>query len=445
MAGVKVVLLTAPSPEPLGGPLLGLQSVAAALLTRGHDVAALDPAAALFGHDLDWVASEVERLSPDVVGMGLYTRWAWHGYRLAERLAGRDWLLVAGGPHATAAPEEPLRFGFNTVVTGEGESAFADLLENLERGEQPPCIVSAPAIADLDLLPFPHLAAHLFDPAWYGATEAGAAGLMLSRGCPARCTFCANHVTGRRLRRRSPASAVAELNACHALTGARFIPFWDDAFTAHAGRTLALCAALEHDLGFDLQFSAVTRATMVNPKVLAAMRRAGCVQITFGVESGDLGTLRAIRKGISPAAVVRALNWAKEAGLRTACTFMFGFPGETPRQLENTLRFMERIAPLADAFGANGVVVPLPGTPLYDQFHAAYGFTSWWLREELNSYQPFPPLTDFPAFYRRYTHDPHLDIDFFHYSTEMRTMIAACLKFKGEHNLRRMGLLPPCP
>jgi radical SAM superfamily enzyme YgiQ (UPF0313 family) len=437
------VLLTAPSPEPLAGPLLGFQCVGAALLGRGHDVAVLDPAAAHFRHDAGWIESEVDRLAPDVVGMGLFTRWAWHGYRLAQRLARPGRLLVAGGPHATARPEEPLRFGFDTVVAGEGEVAFADVVESYGRGERPPRIVAAPAIAELDALPFPHLAARLFDPAWYGSAETGTAGLMLSRGCPARCTFCANHVTGRRLRWRSPASVVAELNACHALTGARFIPFWDDAFTAHAGRLLALCAALERDLDFPLQFSAVTRATMVKPNVLAAMRRAGCLQITFGVESGDREVLRAIRKGISPGAVVRALTWAKEAGLRTACTFMFGFPGETPRQLENTLRFMERIAPLVDAFGAHGVVVPLPGTPIYDDFHTTYGFTDWWLREELSRYQPYPPLADFEGFYRRYIHDPHLDLDFFHYSAETRATIAACLKFKGDHNLRRMGLLTP--
>jgi hypothetical protein len=95
---VRVLLLTAPSPEPLNGPLLGLQCVAAALLGRGHEVAVLDPAAAHFDRDADWIESEVERLAPDVVGMGLFTRWAWHGYRLAERLAKRGWLLVEVSP-----------------------------------------------------------------------------------------------------------------------------------------------------------------------------------------------------------------------------------------------------------------------------------------------------------------------------------------------------------
>ena len=166
----------------------------------------------------------------------------------------------------------------------------------------------------------------------------------------------------------------------------------------------------------------------------------GVLKVRVSRLAEDFEVLQAIGKRISPTVVVRALTWAKEAGLRTACTFMFGFPGETTRQLENTLRLMERIAPMVDAFGAHGVVVPFPGTPIYNQFHAAYGFTEWWLREELSNYKPYPPLADFAAFYERYVHDPHLDFDFFHYSAETRAMIEACLKFKGEHNLRRMEI-----
>ena len=90
---------------------------------------------------------------------------------------------------------------------------------------------------------------------------------------------------------------------------------------------------------------------------------------------------------------MRALEHAKDAGLSTACNFMLGFPQETPAALERTLRFMERIAPLTDTFSTLGVVVPFPGTPLYDDFHADYGFSDWWLRDDHATYRPFPPST----------------------------------------------------
>jgi radical SAM superfamily enzyme YgiQ (UPF0313 family) len=139
---------------------------------------------------------------------------------------------------------------------------------------------------------------------------------------------------------------------------------------------------------------------------------------------------------------VRALEWAKEEGLVTACNFMLGFPQETPVELERTLRFMERIAPLVDAFSTMGVVVPFPGTPIYEEYHLLNGFTNWWLRPEYSRYSPPPPMDDMDRYYRYYIDDANLELDFFRYSPQMRQSIQECLRFKAEHNLERMGLLP---
>jgi hypothetical protein len=87
------------------------------------------------------------------------------------------------------------------------------------------------------------------------------------------------------------------------------------------------------------------------------------------------------------------------------------------------------------------VLVPFPGTPLYEDFHADYGFSDWWLRADHATYRPFPPLDDLAAFRRHYVDDANLELDFFRYSPEQRELIRACLRFKGEHNLRQMGLL----
>jgi radical SAM superfamily enzyme YgiQ (UPF0313 family) len=267
-------------------------------------------------------------------------------------------------------------------------------------------------------------------------------GILTSRGCPARCTFCANYVTGRLFRYRRPESVVREILAWHDGWGTTFFPFWDDAFSVNPRRLSELCAAFERDLDFPFSFGAITRANLVNPDVLGMMKRAGLVHVNFGVESGDDAILKAIKKGVKTEQVVRALTWAKEAGLSTACNFMLGFPQESEEALERTLRFMERIAPLTDTFSTLGVVVPFPGTPIYDQYHTEYGFTDWWLREEYGRYTPPPPVEDRKAFYRYYTDDTNLELDFFRYSPGMRDLIRVCLRFKAEHNLEVMGLLP---
>jgi len=442
-ASTRVLIVNPPSPEQLGAPLLGLQYVAASLLAEGHEVRVIDAAARHLRLSEDEIVSEADAFGPDVVGVSLFTRWVWHAYRLVERLRGRVPLLVAGGAHTTVRPEEVLAHGFDVAVVGEAEHAFPALVEQLERGERPAGVVGGGLVEDLDALPFPQAAQHLFEPSWYDAAgrEVIPGGILTSRGCPARCTFCANYVTGRTFRYRSSESVVAEVNAYHSRYGTTFFPCWDDALTANRVRLYELCAVLEERCEFPFTWSAITRANMVKPELLAAMRRAGLVHVNFGVESGDDDILRAIKKGLKTDHVVRALEWAKEAGLSTACNFMLGFPQETPAALERTLRFMQRIAPLVDTFSTLGVLVPFPGTPLYEDFHLEYRFTDWWLREECSRYDPPPPIGDFDRFYRHYVDDANLELDFFRYSDAMRELMRECMRFKAEHNLRKMGLL----
>ena len=456
---MRVLLVNPPSPERLGSPLLGLQYVAAALMASGAEVRVLDAAARGAAPGIHDIVREAESFQPAVIGMGLFTRWVWHAYRLVDELAGRgSWTLVAGGAHATVRPEEALDHGFDVALRGEAEQSMVRLvaaLEGRDRLDAIPGVVFRRAnrdivhgppstlIDELDALAPPHLAQALFNPSWYGGDGASVVpgGILTSRGCPARCTFCANYVTGRAFRYREPREVAREIISWHAGWDMSFFPIWDDAFTVHRPRLLALCDEFAR-LDFPFSFSAITRANLVTPELLAAMRRAGAVHVNFGVESGDDDVLAAIGKGIRTDQVVRALRWAKELGLSTACNFMLGFPQEDEAALERTLRFMEHIAPLTDTFSTLGVVVPFPGTPIYDDFHAAYGFTNWWLREEYSRYSAPPPIEDRAAFYNYYTDDSNLDLDFFHYSAGLRRLIREGLRFKAEHNLKAMGVLP---
>ncbi len=453
---MRILLVNPPSPERLGAPLLGQQSVASALLRHGCEVRVIDAAARGVDSGSDELVAEAEGFDPDLVGIGLFTRWVERAYALAARLRGRVPLLVAGGPHATVRPAEALARGFDLVVRGEAERAIVDLVACLEGGSDPGGVAGLvyrrpdgtaghgpppEPIHDLDALAPALLAQGLYRPEWYGppGRVATPGGMLTSRGCPAHCTFCANHVTGRTFRWRQASQVVAELNAYHDLTGVDFFPFWDDALTANVPRLKELCLALERDVRFPLRWSAITRASMVRPELLNAMKRAGLLAVNFGVESGDDAILRSIRKGVRTSQVVRALEWAKDTGLLTTCNFMLGFPQDTPPSLERTLRFMERIAPLVDNFSTLGVVIPFPGTPLYQEHHVRYGFTEWWLQPAYARFAPAPPIDDAEAFRRDYVDDPTLELDFFRYDEEVRSLIRACLRFKAEHNLARMG------
>jgi radical SAM superfamily enzyme YgiQ (UPF0313 family) len=453
----RVLLINPPSPEQLVSPLLGQQYVAAAFLARGAEVRVIDAAARGFEGDADAIVAQAAAFAPDLIGVGLYTRWVWHAYQLVARLRELPALLVAGGPHATVRGPEVLAHGFDLVIAGEAERS-ADALVDLVAGRVGPEAIpgalfrdregcphhGAPAsfVDDLDSIAPPHDAQSLYQASWYlsGDDAVVPGGLLTSRGCPARCTFCANYVTGRGFRFHSAKRVVAEILAANQASRARYFPFWDDALTADRRRLGALCEALERDVPFPVRWSAITRASFVSRELLATMQRAGLMAVNFGVESGDDEILRAIKKGITTDQVVRALEWARELGLITTCNFMLGFPMETPAALERTLRFMERIEPLVDNFSTMGVVVPFPGTPIYEDYHQHYGFTDWWLRADHARYAPPPPFEERDRYHRYYIDDGNLELDFFRYEPAMRGMIRECLRFKAEHNLRNIGL-----
>lgn len=447
----RALLIMPPLPQRLGAPYLGQQYIAAGLLAAGHEVHCLDLAALHWTGTEDDVAVRVRELAPEIIGMTLFTCNALAGYRLAERLQGMARLLVAGGPHATVLPDEPLRFGFDLSVAGEGEQTIVAIADQVDHGGDPATVpgVHSPAgagppagaLENLDTLAFPLLSYPCYDHRWYHPDSLVVpGGLMTSRGCPARCTFCANYVTGRAYRWRSADNVVAEMVMLRRRYSVGHFPFWDDAFTARRSRLNALCDAILAEPALaGITWSCITPGNMVKPHDLARMRAAGCVAINFGIESGDYNVLRSIHKGQRPEHVIAAVRTARSAGMTTIVNFMFGFPGEGVAELRNTLALMEALAPDTDFFNNRGVLIPFPGTAIYDRWHAEYGFTEWWLDPTRGIEEPVLQGMDYATIQRCLEHDPTLDLDFFRYSAPVREAIAECVRFKARHNQRTIA------
>jgi len=136
--------------------------------------------------------------------------------------------------------------------------------------------------------------------------------------------------------------------------------------------------------------------------------------------------------------VLEVLSHAADLGLHCMVNLMFGWPDETLEELRATVDFIERAAPLAAAFNARGVLVPYPGTRVYDENHARYGFTEWWIREPPLRYRPFPASWSLAEVKRAYADDAALERNFFHQTAAHLDLIRAGLRGKADATYARL-------
>jgi anaerobic magnesium-protoporphyrin IX monomethyl ester cyclase len=441
----RLFLINPRTDETVRTPLLSFLYLAAALKRAGHEVDLLDASAPHAPQD---IAAQARARRPDLIGIHCKTLYVQDAYALAAELKALGVPLVCGGPHPTVAPVEPLAHGFDYSVVGEGEETLTELCDALDGKRSLQSVrslaghgfVNPPRgfLLDLDALASPLDALDLFDPRWYGAeTTVAPAGLLSSRGCPAACTFCSNNVTGRRFRYRSADLLAREILALKERTGFTAFSFFDDSFAVGKRRMFELCDALEK-LGAPIYWTCTAHPAHLDKEILRRMQRAGCTGVDIGMESADPSMLLRIGKGVTVERVVRTLRDAQDLGLHCMVNLMFGWPDETLEELQATVDFIEDAAPFAAAFNARGVLVPYPGTEIYDQHHARFGFTEWWLREPPLRYAPFPSSWAPREIVRAYADDAGLDRNFFRHSPAHLDLMRKGLQRKAEHTYRKI-------
>lgn len=461
----RVFLVNPPSPEPVRTPLLSFCHLAASLRAGGHEVALLDASAPHAPRTHAEIRACIAAFAPHLVGLHLKTLHVQPAYALAGALG--EYALVAGGPHATIVPDEPLANGFRWVIRGEGEDALVELAGVIDGQREAASVAglswrdhgmvrhnpTRPFLMDLDRLAPPLSSLDLFDGSWYGPSPVpgsvlAPAGILSSRGCPAACTFCSNDVTGRKFRYRSAASVAAEVKLLREQHGLVGFSFFDDSFAVGKRRVRELCDAIA-SIGAPVYWTCTAHPAHLDRDVIEDMKRAGCAGIDIGMESADPEMLLRIGKGVRVERVLDVLRWAHDLGVHTVVNLMFGWPDETDAELDATIGFMDTAAPHAGGFNARGVVVPYPGTTIYEENHERFGFTGWWLRESPLEYPVFPTAWDEAEIVRAYATDPALDRNFFRHPVARVERIRDALRRKAEVTLaitkRRANALQGVP
>lgn len=445
---IKVLLINPPSPTKSDFLPLGLGYLGAILEKIGCNVSVIDACARHDEHSIEEVFESARILSPNVIVVTIFSNHAKNNYKLTNMLSKLPSLVVVGGPHPSILPHEVLKYsGANIVVRGEGEDTICDIIEyvkgNMELENIPGIshyvheneIVDNPArmlIKDLDSIPHP--ARHLSDASNYDFEYLG--GMITSRGCPSSCTFCASLAMGKSYRFRSPQNIINEMLYLRDNYGVNKFFFQDDAFTVNKDRLYQLCNMIIDRDDFNPKWTCVTRVDFITQDMLNKMKEAGCVEIHVGLESGDTNLLIKHRKGISIDSIRRAVRWMHVAGIKSQVNFMFGFPEETVKEIKATENLIKELAPYTDQFSKGGVLIPYPGTEIYNRWHDKYSFTEWWLNdkyvEEYTSADLKVPI--FRRFGDMFLDDPVLEFDFFKYSKEIESEIRRGIKLKSKCN-----------
>ena len=276
--------------------------------------------------------------------------------------------ILAGGPQCFPAYSGLAVLeheGIDAICTGEGDLLWPRILEHVARTGD--LRIDLPGISyrrrdgsiadngvpelvrDLDSLPFADYGELDFEE--YGGS--GKFAIMTSRGCVNTCAFCSERPNFNRYRFRSAESIFAEIsqhlserqrNATAPSKGAHAIPYisFNDSLLNGVPRELEKLCDLIIDSGLEFRWGgmALIRKEMT-PALLAKMRRAGCHNLAWGLESGSQQVLDLMHKRFFTMDLAKkVIVWAHEAGISQAISLIAGFPGETDEMFLETKRFV---------------------------------------------------------------------------------------------------------
>ncbi len=321
----------------------------------GAHMAALTPTR----HTVRLVYQQVQSVDldtdADLVALSFFSGFATEAYRLADALRARGRKVVAGGPHATYWTEETL-LHFDSVVAGEAETVWAQLLADAEAGCLRPRYVGQPqSLAGLPTPRYDLLPDRFFVKRVVQAT----------RGCPFACSFCAVPGLNPGFRMRPVEDVLRDIryeDFPH-WWQRKIVWFWDDNLTANRAYIKELLQAM-----LPLKRWWLTQASLdiaQDEDLLDLMVRSGCIGVFLGIETFGEDSLRAAHKRQNKVArYEQCIDTLHRRGICVMAGFISGFDGDTPdsiREMAHNLYAIGVDVPFLS------VLTPYRGTPLHAQ------------------------------------------------------------------------------
>ena len=356
------ILLTMPHPNPrrtffgkFDYPSLTLQQIAG-ITPPEHEVEIID-----------------ERYEPidfnkhyDLVGISCLTYNSIRGYEVADEFRKRGIPVVFGGYHASLVPHEVKQHA-DSVVIGEAEYTWPQLLKDLERGQLKPFYKADKLVEPEDIPPARH------DIGVYTFMEA----IQASRGCPVGCEFCAmQKVEGPRFRGRPVKNVIEEMKTIKSKT----IFFADASLTISPPYSKSLFKEMA---SLNKRFHCFGNINVLSKddEFLRLSREAGVERWYVGIETISQENINQAGKRTNKVEdYAKAIKKIKDHGMNVTGFFMFGFDHDTPDIFKRTLEAMYE---WGLDFASFSILTPYPGTRLFERLEKEGRITSYdWSRYE---------------------------------------------------------------
>jgi B12-binding domain/radical SAM domain protein len=277
--------------------------------------------------------------------------------------------IVAGGPHATACPDEVLAAGADIVCQGEAEATFPGVIRDLADGRTfaKARIPARPVRLD-DFFSFSPKRG-MFGP------------IEITRGCAFACSYCqTSRIFGVELRHRRIDRIVRQAEALRSVNRKVVRLLSPNAFSYGStdGRRInltaiqELLAALRSSLEKDTKiifahFPSEVRPEHITPETLDLLKEfANNDEIVIGAQSGSPRILEACHRSHDVDSILRAVTLARKAGYKVIVDFIFGLPGETGQDLCQTFSVIQEIVSLGGRIHPH-IFAPLPQTPFANE------------------------------------------------------------------------------
>lgn len=329
----------------------------------------------------------LEDFQPEVIGISALTAESECLHWLAD--AAKDIcpssLVIAGGPHPTAYPDDTLKNpNIDLAVINEGEITFREIAARLDRqigwkdvpgiayrGGNGEIIFTAQQafITDLDTIPYPafdlvdfraYAKLHAFTP----VRRRPYMNMMTSRGCPYRCTYC-HSIQGKKFRSHSPGYVLSMLEVLIREYGIRHFEFIDDIFNWDKDRLdVIMRGIIARGLNIRFSFPNALRGDKLDAGQIELMAAAGLEFSAIAVETASAERQRLLKKFLDIDHVSTTIRELARRKVFTCGFFMLGFPGETKEEMKNTVRLAIRSG-LHMAYFLT--VTPFQGTEIHRQ------------------------------------------------------------------------------